>query len=108
MVRLYGGGLVLVLALIGAAHSQDTKVRGTLPQKWGKLGLRDDQKQAIYKIRGEYKGKIDQLQKQIDKLKHDERESMEKVLTPDQLKRLKALLTGEKTTDKPTTKPGDK
>jgi hypothetical protein len=101
MTRVWGGALVLVLALIGAVYSQDTpKLRGQLPQYFGKLGLRDDQKQAIYKVRADYKVKKDQLQKQLDKLKADEKEALEKLLTPEQLKRLKEIRSGEKSTDK--------
>jgi hypothetical protein len=102
MFRLWGGVLVLAIGLIGVAHSQE-KVRGQLPQNYGKLGLRDDQKQTIYKVRAEYKGKIDQLAKQIAKLKMEEKEALEKVLTPEQLKRLKEIRSGEKTTEKPKT-----
>jgi hypothetical protein len=104
MMRLWGGVLVLVLALMGAAYSQDTpKLKGTLPQNYGKIGLTDVQKQSVYKIRADYRGKIEQLQKQIAKLKMEEKEALEKVLTPEQLKRLKEIRSGEKSTEKPKT-----
>jgi hypothetical protein len=107
MVRLWGGMSVLVLAFLGAAYCQDTpKIRGQLPANYGKLGLTDVQKQSVYKIRADYKGKIDQLAKQLAKLKSEEKEALEKVLTPEQLKRLKEIRSGEKTPEKP--KPPDK
>jgi hypothetical protein len=107
MIRLWGGVVVLVLALVGATYSQDTpKIRGQLPANYGKLGLTDVQKQSVYKIRAEYKGKMDQLLKQLTKLRMEEKESLEKVLTPEQLKRLKEIRSGEKSTEKP--KPPDK
>jgi hypothetical protein len=106
MIRLCGGVLVLVLAMMGAAYSQDTpKFRGQLPANFGKLGLTDVQKQDVYKIRSDYKGKISQLEAQIKKLKAEEKESLEKVLTPEQLKRLKEIRSGEKSTEKPKPKP---
>jgi hypothetical protein len=101
---MWGGVSLLLLALIGAVYSQDTpKLRGQLPQNYGKLGLRDDQKQAIYKVRADYKTKIDQLRKQLEKLRADEKEALEKLLTPEQLKRLKEIRSGEKSTDKSKT-----
>jgi hypothetical protein len=112
MLRLWGGMLVLVLALIGATYAQDTpKVRGTLPANYAKIGLTDIQKQKVYKIRAEYKGKFDQLAKQIAKLKAEEKEALEKTLTAEQLKRLKEIRSGEKSSEEKTTekpKPPEK
>ncbi len=107
MMCLLAGMLVLSMAFLGAANSQDksddktpTKIRGQLPQLFGKLGLRDDQKQRIYKLCADFKVKKDQLQRQLDKLKADEKEATEAVLTPEQMKRLKELRSGEKAPDK--------
>ncbi|MFO0877392.1 MAG: hypothetical protein U0840_08455 [Gemmataceae bacterium] len=113
MSRIRIGGLVLVLALMGTAFAQDkdkdkpkkpeegttTKLKGQLPPYYKKLGLRDDQVQKIYKLRADYKQKVDDLKKKMDLLKVDEKESLEKVLTPEQLKRLKELRSGEKPSD---------
>ncbi len=44
--------------------------------------------------------------KQVAKLKAEEKEALEKVLSVEQLKRLKEIRSGEKTTEKP--KPPEK
>jgi hypothetical protein len=113
MLRLLAGMMVLAMAFLGTAYSQDksddktpTKIRGQLPMYFGKLGLRDDQKQKVYKLRADYKSKTDQLKRQLEKLKYEEKEALETVLTQDQLKRLKELRTGEKSTE--TIKSTDK
>jgi hypothetical protein len=103
------GVTVLALTLLGAAYLQDPKpgskksddkevpkLRGQLPAYYKKLGLRDDQVQKIYRIRADYKAKVEDLKRKMDRLKSEEKESLEKVLTPEQLKRLKELRTGEK------------
>jgi hypothetical protein len=82
---------------------QPPKVKGQLPPFFKKIGLRDDQIQKIYVLRAGYKTKIDALKMQMEKLKADEKQEIEKVLTPEQLKRLKELRSGEKTTEKPKT-----
>ena len=103
---------VLALAMIGVSYAQDkkpddkkpddkppaVKLKGYLPQHYKKLGLRDDQLQQIYKIRGDSKAKQDELRAKIEKLKADEKEQLEKALTPDQIKRLRELRTGDKPT----------
>ena len=105
---------VLALAMIGIASAQDkkpddkktddkpppVKLKGYLPQHYKKLGLLDNQLQKIYKIRGETKAKTDELKAKIDKLKADEKEQVEKVLTSDQLKRLREIRSGDKPSEK--------
>jgi Spy/CpxP family protein refolding chaperone len=102
MLRVCLGVIVLALALMGVAYAQEksddkapVKVRGQLPAFFKKLGLRDDQIQKIYKIRAEYKGKVEELKRKLDQLKAAEKAELEKVLTPEQLKRLKELRSGE-------------
>lgn len=107
MNRIRIGGLLLALTLMGTAVGQDKdkpkaddpptgRLKGQLPPYFKKLGLRDDQVQKIYKIRNDFRTKLDDLKKKMDQLKSDEKESIEKVLTPEQLKRLRELRTGEK------------
>jgi hypothetical protein len=114
MSRVRIGVTVLAMALMGAAYFQDdkqpVKLRGQLPAYFGKLGLRDDQRQQIYKLRAGYKVKVDDLRRQIEKLKAEEKVALEKVLTAEQLKRLRELRSGEKATEKPrnTDKAKDK
>jgi Spy/CpxP family protein refolding chaperone len=93
MRRFQGMILVLVAAfLISGGLLGQEKLKGVLPPNWGKLGLTDEQKQKVYKIEADYKGKIADLQKQIDELKGKEKEDMLKVLSDEQKKRLKDIL----------------
>jgi Spy/CpxP family protein refolding chaperone len=73
-----------------------TKEKGMLPANWGKLGLAEDQKQKIYKIQNDYRVKMDELQKKIDKLDEEMKAERLKVLTAEQKDRLKKILLGEK------------
>ena len=114
MLHLRLAVLTLALTMIGVVYSQDkkpddkkpddkpppVKLKGTLPQHYKKLGLRDDQLQRIYKIRADSRAKQDELRAKIDKLKADERELLEKALTPEQLKRLREIKLGDKPSDK--------
>jgi Spy/CpxP family protein refolding chaperone len=101
MFRLTGvlgiAGVGLALFLMGPGVSgQDkepgVKVRGQLPPLYKKLGLAEDQVQRIYKIQGEYRPKIQQLERQIKKLRGEERREMAKVLTDDQRAKLRKLI----------------
>jgi septal ring factor EnvC (AmiA/AmiB activator) len=96
------GVIVLALALLGFTYAQEksddrtlAEVRGQLPAFYKKLGLSKDQVHKILKIRADSKKKVADLQRQIDQVKAAERTELEKVLTPQQLKRLKELRTGE-------------
>lgn len=112
--------LLLCLSLLGAAYLQKpdpkakpddrpkveekptppAKLKGSLPANFKKLGLRDDQLQQIYRLRGEYKEKVDQLKQQIERLKVEEKAALEKLLTPEQQKRLREIRLGDKPTDR--------
>jgi hypothetical protein len=78
----------------------DTRMRGQLPQNWGKLGLNDEQKQKIYRIQNETRAKVDALEKQIMDLKASEKKELEKVLTTAQKARLREILSGKAPSDK--------
>ena len=104
---------VLALTLIGVAYGQDkkpddkkpddkpaVKLKGTLPTYYKRLGLRDDQVQKILKIRADAKAKTDELTAKIKKLKDDANEQVEKILTPEQMKRLREIKLGDKPSDK--------
>ena len=102
------------LALLGATASQEKdkdkdkktddatpgKVKGTLPPNFGKLGLSDEQKQKIYKLRADFKTKIKDLETKITKMRGEQKEAEENLLTKDQKKKLRELQTGEKRPDK--------
>ena len=109
MLHLRLAVLAMALAMIGVSYAQDkkpddkkpeekppVKLKGSLPQHYKKLGLRDDQLQRIYKIRGDSKAKQEELRAKIEKVKTDEKEQLEKALTPDQIKRLRELRNGDK------------
>jgi Spy/CpxP family protein refolding chaperone len=72
-----------------------TKVKGMLPQNWGKIGLSDDQKQQIYKIQGKYSSDIDKLEAKIRELKGSRDKEMKAVLSTDQKKKLDDIVTGK-------------
>src|SRR5262245_59183386 len=99
-------GLLALAAtiLVGTGYTQDKKgdekkgdppKKVQLPTNFGKLSLSGDQKKKIYSIRQEYHDKIEDLNKQIDKLKKDDYAECYKVLTDDQKATLKKIL-GEK------------
>jgi Spy/CpxP family protein refolding chaperone len=71
------------------------KVKGFLPQNWGKLGLSGDQKQQVYKIQAKYNTEIDQLDAKIKELRAARDKEMRTVLTPDQKRRLEEIVTGK-------------
>ena len=64
-------------------------VRVQLPRGWGKLGLTDKQRKAVYATRGKYAAKRKALEEQIQKLKDEEMQECEKLLTDGQKKILK-------------------
>ncbi len=72
------------------------KLKGMLPPNFKKLGLTDKQVQTIYKLQADFKEKTDELKAKLDKLKKEERDKIEAVLSPEQMKRLKEIRSGEK------------
>ena len=67
------------------------KVKGQLPQGWGRIGLTDDQRQKVYKIHAKYNDQIDKLEAQIKELKDKRDKERYDVLSAEQKKRLKEL-----------------
>src|SRR5262245_49034127 len=105
MKRLRPIVVVVALILIASAglngqEKKDTKIKGTLPPNWGKLGLTDEQKQKGNKVQAEYGEKIAELEAKIMDLKGKQKGDMEKVLSDEQKKRLKDILTGKAPDDK--------
>lgn len=70
------------------AKTDTTKVKGRLPSGWGKLGITDVQKQAIYKVEASYESQIDALHKQLADLEAKRDADMRNVLTAAQQKQL--------------------
>jgi hypothetical protein len=96
-VRHFVGVVVLVLVIAGWAVGQDEKpkAKGFLPQNYGKLGLSEEQKQKIYTIQAEYRGKVEALEKQIKDLQKQQAGEFAKVLTPSQRTRLKEIISAK-------------
>jgi hypothetical protein len=88
----------IVLATNSGLQSQDKKdppkVKGTLPDNWGKLDLSADQKASIYKIQAKYKEDIAKMQAAIKEKQAEQLREMVKILTDDQKKKLQDLATG--------------
>jgi Spy/CpxP family protein refolding chaperone len=71
------------------------KIKGMLPQNYGKLGLSDDQKQQVYRIQAKYKAELDQLEAKIQEVKNTRDKELKSVLTAEQKKRLEEILLGK-------------
>ena len=105
MNRLRMLALAMVLALLGPASAYQDKdkdsgkkperLKGYLPAHYGKLGLTDKQRQAVYKVQHDYKDRLAELQAAMDKLKREQKSMVEAVLTPEQLKRLREIRSGK-------------
>lgn len=110
MVRVRALSLALTIFLVGVGISQDTKkdnkkttpkteekkdekkdvkLKGRLPNGWGKLGLTDQQKQRVYRLQAEYDTLIAELKSKLEKAKNDRQQALEGVLTAEQKKSLK-------------------
>lgn len=90
-------GLLTVGTIVG---QEKGKAKGQLPQGWSKLGLSDEQKQKVYEIQTKYKAKIEDLEKQIQAAKDQQRKEELGVLSDAQKKKLKDMLA-EKIGEKP-------
>jgi Spy/CpxP family protein refolding chaperone len=110
MVRLKFAGLAVLVALAATVMAQDKKddpkkdspkddpvlVRpAALPKYYKQLGLSDQQKMDILKVRAAYTAKLADLKKQERDLLAKEKEEQEKLLTDAQRARLKELILGE-------------
>src|SRR5262245_19893543 len=84
-------GLVCVGQDKDKADEIPSAKRGQLPKLYTKLGLTQQQKEKVYGVRAHYRDKVEALQKQIDKLREEERERCEKVLSKEQLHALRKL-----------------
>jgi hypothetical protein len=111
--RLMGLGILGLTLVVGVGVSGDKKDKDTpkektpsLPAGWKALKLSKDQLAKVHGIMGDYKGKIDEMQKKVGELKAQEKADMIKVLNDDQKAQLLKGLTGEDTKDK--TPPKDK
>ena len=62
--------------------------RSQLPRNWSKLGLTKKQRDEAYKVRAAFAAKRQALLEQIEALKMEEEESLNKILTEDQRRQL--------------------
>ncbi len=65
--------------------------RRPLPAYYGKIGISDEQRETLNKIRDEYSAKIEPLRDQIRQLIQERDAKMEEILTPGQKLRMKEL-----------------
>lgn len=82
-----------------AAKKDDTgkadpavKLKGVLPQYWGKIGLTDEQKQEVYKIQAKHNAEIEKLEAKIREHRASRDKEMKALLTVDQKKALQDLI----------------
>ena len=69
-------------------------VRAQLPRLWSKLGLTDQQRKQIYRVRATYAVKMEKLKKEMEELRLKEIADTEAILTENQRSRLKELRSG--------------
>jgi Spy/CpxP family protein refolding chaperone len=110
---LIAGVLVMGSILVAqetkkAADPPAARVKGQLPQNWSKLGLTDQQKQKAYTIQAKYDKEIESLEAQLRELRQKERMELAAVLTEEQKKRLRELLTEKVPGAADDRKPPDK
>jgi hypothetical protein len=97
MLPLLAVGLVWSSFLMGEDKKSDKEpvvIIRRLPAYYNRLGLSQEQRNQLYKIRGKYDTEIQRLQEKINELRDEERAAYENVLTPDQLARLRQILVG--------------
>lgn len=73
-----------------AQPAQPTPPRGRLPAYYGQV-VNQQQREQIYAIQAKYSARIAELQKQLEELRAQRDAEIEKVLTPEQLKRIAEL-----------------
>jgi hypothetical protein len=96
------------------ADVKDPAPKGQLPASWKKIGLTDEQVKQIYKIQGDYRPRIEELEQKIKDLRAEELTKEIAVLTDAQKARLKEIaeeklpLDPPKKDDKDEKKPDEK
>ena len=103
MIRLRLVAPLCVVAMLcsGFLNGDDKKtdkepiiVSARLPTYYSRLGLNQQQKTQILKVRAKYTAQIQELQQKINELKDQEKSDCENVLTDGQKARLKEILLG--------------
>jgi Spy/CpxP family protein refolding chaperone len=115
-IKTVTGALVLGLLFSGMLAGQDKtatdkkttdkkpgkKTKGRLPNHYGKLDLKDDQKEKILAIKADYAPRIKALADQLKALRNKQKAEYEKVLTPEQRDKLHSLVSAKKKDKKPS------
>jgi hypothetical protein len=70
-------------------------VKASLPRYFKQLGLSADQKKKVFTVKAKYAEKVQELQRQLEALKDQEKTDLEAVLTTAQKERLKELRSGK-------------
>ena len=83
--------IAVCCAVTLAQPDKPLAIRPSLPQGWKKLGLTDAQRDQVYKVQIDYRGKIAALEAQIKDLRAQERQDLLKILTDAQKARLKEI-----------------
>lgn len=92
VLAILAAALVFSGGLFGDDTKKEGKSRGTLPTKWSKIGLSDEQKNKIYSVQSSYRAKVQELESKIKELRAQEKAELEAVLTDSQKTRLRELL----------------
>ena len=95
LVSLSGGLVGQDTKKVDKKDEPPTKVKGTLPPNWKKLGLTDAQVQEVYKVQSKYNEEIAKHEAKIKELKLSREKDEKAVLTAEQKKRLEEILTGK-------------
>jgi hypothetical protein len=94
---VFGALLVGLAVLVSAGASQEKKdkAKGQLPPGFKDLNLSAAQTEKIYTVQGDYKKKIDDLNKQIGELKGQQKKAVVAVLTDEQKQKYTEYVLGE-------------
>jgi uncharacterized protein HemX len=84
------GSSIYAWAQQQAQPAQPNPPRGRLPAYYGQV-VNQQQREQIYAIQAKYNARIAELQKQLADLRAQRDAEIEKVLTPEQLKRIQQL-----------------
>ena len=75
-----------------AAQKKAKKLKGRLPNYYGRVGITKKQRQKIYSIQATYRDKLEALQQQIEELREKQAVEVEAVLTETQRKKVQAFV----------------
>ena len=70
-------------------------VKASLPRYFKQLGLSAEQRKRVFTVKVKYAEKVQELQRQLEALKGQEKTDLEAVLTTAQKERLKELRAGK-------------